>query len=165
MTVHIKRSYLSQEYFSIHQDQTVPNIIKIILSILHSRKQSLLVSPNLKMHYSKLLAAIAAVCIQSSLAVKVLTYSGPGCTGNVQDVVVDGGAACDGSVQPFQSYKENGWGKSNGQRIAFYSEPGCTTQSFIYDTYSYNGDYFHSGQCYDIDGHSPVHVAQGMKLY
>ena len=117
------------------------------------------------MHYSKLLAA-AALFIQGSLAVKVLTYSGRDCTGDVQDLVVDHGAACDAEVvHRFQSYKENGFGARNGQRIAFYQQPSCSQESFLYDTYSYDGDYFHSHQCYNIDGHSPSHYAQGMKLY
>ena len=120
----------------------------------------------LKMHYTKLLIAVAAVFIQGSLAeVRVLAYSNRDCTGEVQDIKVDNNEACDASTNPFQSYKENGWEKSNGQRIGFYSEPGCTTESFLYDTYSYDGDYFHSHQCYNIDGHSPLKFAQGMRLY
>ena len=118
------------------------------------------------MHYSKLLIAAAAVFIQGSLAeVRVLTYSNRDCTGTVQDIKVDNNEACDITTNRFQSYKENGWGKSNGQRIAFYSEAGCTEESFLYDTYSYDGDYFHSHQCYNIDGHSPEKFAQGMRLY
>ena len=117
------------------------------------------------MHFSKIITAVAALCIQGSFAVKVLTYSGRDCTGNEQDVKVDNNAACSTETQRFQSYKENGWGKSNGQRIAFYAKPSCSTDSFIYDTYSYDRDYFHSNQCYNIDGHSPVSVAQGMRLY
>ncbi|KAH6853175.1 hypothetical protein B0I37DRAFT_1663 [Chaetomium sp. MPI-CAGE-AT-0009] len=115
------------------------------------------------MHYSKLIAA--AAFIQGSLAVRVLTYSGRDCTGDVQDIKVDNNAACDDSTNRFQSYKENGWGKSNGQRIAFYSKSSCATDTFLYDTYSYNGDYFKSKQCYNIDGHSPSKYAQGMRLY
>jgi hypothetical protein len=117
------------------------------------------------MHFPKILAAVAALCVQGSLAVNVLTYSGRDCTGTVQDVKVDNNAACSTKTQPFQSYKENGWGERNGQRIAFYNQPSCSANSFLYDTYSYNGDYFHSKQCYNIDGHSPVSVARGMKLY
>ena len=117
------------------------------------------------MHFSKLIAVAAATFIQGTLAVRVLTYSGRDCTGVVQDVAVDHNAACDISTNRFQSYKENGFGKNNGQRIAFYSEPGCTDETFLYDTYSYNGDYFHSHQCYNIDGHSPSKFAQGMRLY
>ncbi|KAF9893070.1 hypothetical protein FE257_012481 [Aspergillus nanangensis] len=117
------------------------------------------------MHFSKLFIAAAAVFVQGSLAVRILAYSGPDCTGEVQDLAVDNNAACDTSTNKFQSYKENGWGKSNGQRIAFYSEPGCTTQSFLYDTYSYDGDFFHSHQCYNIDGHAAVRYAQGANLY
>jgi hypothetical protein len=117
------------------------------------------------MHFFKVLTATAAVCIQGSLAVNVLTYSGRDCTGTVQDVTVDNHEACSNENQAFMSYKENGFGKSNGQRIAFYSQPSCSANSFLYDTYSYNGDYFHSKQCYNIDGHSPVSVARGMALY
>ncbi|KAK2805923.1 hypothetical protein FQN51_008697 [Onygenales sp. PD_10] len=118
------------------------------------------------MHYSKLLIAAAAVFIQGTLAkdtpVRVLAYSNPDCTGTVQDILVDHNQACDISTNPFQSYKENGWGKRNGQKIAFYSEPGCTAEAFLYDTFSWNGDYFHSHQCYNIDGHSPAKFAQGI---
>ncbi|KAL4965972.1 uncharacterized protein BDV14DRAFT_199423 [Aspergillus stella-maris] len=116
------------------------------------------------MHFTKILAAVAALS-QGSLAVNVLIYSGRDCTGTEQDVKVDNNAACSTETQPFMSYKENGFGKSNGQRIAFYAQPSCSANSFLYDTYSYNGDYFHSKQCYNIDGHSPVSVARGMNLY
>jgi hypothetical protein len=117
------------------------------------------------MHFFKILTAVAVLGIQGSLAVNVLTYSGRDCTGTVQDVKVDNHEACSTKVKPFQSYKENGFGKRNGQRIAFYDQPSCSANSFLYDTYSYDGDYFHSKQCYNIDGHSPVSVARGMSLY
>ncbi|KAH7232263.1 uncharacterized protein BKA55DRAFT_523701 [Fusarium redolens] len=117
------------------------------------------------MHYSQLLITAAALFTQGSLAVGVKTYSGRDCTGTEQTLTVDHNAACNPKVQRFQSYRENGFGPSNGQRIAFYAQPSCSQESFIYDTYSYNGDYFHSKQCYNIDGHSPVKYAQGAKLY
>ncbi|KAL4886504.1 hypothetical protein BJY04DRAFT_213266 [Aspergillus karnatakaensis] len=116
------------------------------------------------MHFTSLLT-LAALTLQGALAVNVLTYSGRDCTGTVQDVHVDNNEACSTKTKPFMSYKENGFGKSNGQRIAFYNQPSCSANSFLYDTYSYDGDYFHSKQCYNIDGHSPVSVARGMKLY
>ncbi|UPL02965.1 hypothetical protein LCI18_013899 [Fusarium solani-melongenae] len=117
------------------------------------------------MHFSKLFITAAAVFIQGSLAVGVKTYSGRDCTGVEQTLKVDNNAACNPDTQRFQSYRENGWGPGNGQRIAFYSQPSCSQESFIYDTYSRDGDYFHSKQCYNINGHSPVKYAQGMKLY
>ncbi|KAF4987383.1 hypothetical protein FDECE_15458 [Fusarium decemcellulare] len=117
------------------------------------------------MHFSKLLITAAAVFIQGSLAVGVKTYAGRDCTGNEQILKVDNNAACNADTQRFQSYVENGWGPGNGQRIAFYSQPSCSQESFIYDTYSRDGDYFHSKQCYNINGHSSVKYAQGMKLY
>ncbi|RGP64444.1 hypothetical protein FLONG3_9502 [Fusarium longipes] len=117
------------------------------------------------MYFSQIFVIAAAVFAQGSLAVRVKTYSGRDCTGVETDVPVDGGQACSAGMKPFQSYRENGWGKDNGQRIAFYAESSCNANSFIYDTYSYNGDYFHSKVCYNIDGHSPVKTARGMKLY
>lgn len=117
------------------------------------------------MHYSKLVIAAAAAFFQDGLAVRILAYSGRDCTGLSQDLKVDNNAACDQSTNQFQSYKENGWGPGNGQRIAFYSEPGCADDSFLYDTYSRNGDYFHSHQCYNIDEHSPSKYGQGARLY
>lgn len=117
------------------------------------------------MHYSKLLIVAVAAFIQGSLAVRVKTYTGRDCTGAVQDLSIDNHAACDSNNNRFQSYQENGWGKNNGQRIAFYSAGSCTTETFLYDTYSYNGDFFKSKTCYNIDGHSPAKFAQGMALY
>ncbi|RSL57017.1 hypothetical protein CDV31_017082 [Fusarium ambrosium] len=117
------------------------------------------------MHFSQLLIASAAIFAQGSLAVGIKIYSGRDCTGNEQVLTVDHNAACNPGVQRFQSYVENGFGPGNGQRIAFYSQPSCSQNSFIYDTYSRNGDYFQSKQCYNIDGHSSVKYAQGAKLY
>ncbi|KAJ9414998.1 hypothetical protein QL093DRAFT_2568320 [Fusarium oxysporum] len=107
------------------------------------------------MHFSQLLITAAAFFTQGTLAVGIKTYSGRDCTGTEQTLTVDHNAACNPKVQRFH----------NGQRIAFYAQPSCSRESFIYDTYSYNGDYFHSKQCYNIDGHSPVKYAQGAKLY
>ncbi|KAF4342856.1 hypothetical protein FBEOM_3202 [Fusarium beomiforme] len=116
------------------------------------------------MHFAQLLLTAAAAA-QGSLAVGVKTYAGRDCTGNEQDIKVDGGQACNADLQRFQSYRENGFGPGNGQRIAFYAQPSCSQDSFLYDTYSRNGDYFQSKKCYNIDGHSPSKYAQGMKLY
>ena len=169
MTTDIKTNvHVSVKKYSFtHQSRAVSTIIEIILPILHSRKASVVLLTSLKMHYFKLLTAVTAFFTQGSLAVRVLTYSGRDCTGDVQDIPVDHGAACgDGSVvHRFQSYQENGFGPANGQRIAFYSQPSCADNTFLYDTYSNNGDYFQSHRCYNIDGHSPSHYAQGMKLY
>ncbi|KAF5621052.1 uncharacterized protein FTJAE_11392 [Fusarium tjaetaba] len=101
------------------------------------------------MHFYQLIAA-AALFTQGTLAVGIKTYTGRDCTGTEQTLT---------------SYKENGFGPGNGQRIAFYAQPSCSQESFIYDTYSNNGDYFHSKQCYNINGHSLVQYAQGAKLY
>jgi hypothetical protein len=117
------------------------------------------------MHFSKLLIAAATVFVQGGLAVRVLVYDGYDCTGTETDIAVDNGAACDGRVPRFKSYKENGWGPGNGQRIAFYQSGTCTTESFLYDTFSRDGDYFHSHQCYNINGHSVSDTAASMKLY
>ncbi|KAG8668168.1 hypothetical protein FPOAC1_007544 [Fusarium poae] len=117
------------------------------------------------MHFSQFIVIAATVFTQGSLAVGVKTYSGRDCTGGEVAVTVDGGQACSAGMKPFQSYRENGFGKKNGQRIAFYAESSCNQNSFIYDTYSYDGDYFHSKVCYNIDGHSPVKTARGIKLY
>ncbi|KAF4435257.1 hypothetical protein FACUT_7286 [Fusarium acutatum] len=108
------------------------------------------------MHFSQLLITAAALFTQGTLAVGIKTYTGRDCTGTEQTLTVDHNAACNPKVQRFQSYKENGFGPGNGQRIAFYAQPSCSQESFIYDTYSNNGDYFHSKQCYNINGHSPV---------
>jgi hypothetical protein len=94
-----------------------------------------------------------------------LVYSGHDCTGTETNVAVDNGAACHGTVPRFKSYKENGWGPGNGQRIAFYQSGTCATESFLYDTYSHDGDYFHSHKCYNINGHSVSDYAASMKLY
>lgn len=117
------------------------------------------------MHYSKVLIAAAAVFFQEGVAVRILAYTGKDCTGLVQDLGIDHNAACDQSTNQFQSYKENGWGKANGQRIGFYKDPGCADDSFLFDTYSNDGDYFHSHQCYNIREHSPSKFAQGARLY
>jgi hypothetical protein len=116
------------------------------------------------MHFSKLLLT-ASTAVLGTHAVGVKTYAGRDCTGNEQIVTVDGGKACDAGLQRFQSYKENGFGPGNGQRIAFYAQASCSQDSFLYDTFSRNGDYFQSKKCYNIDGHSPSKYAQGMKLY
>ncbi|KAH7387000.1 hypothetical protein DE146DRAFT_666322 [Phaeosphaeria sp. MPI-PUGE-AT-0046c] len=116
------------------------------------------------MHYSKLLLVAAAMC-QQGLAVGILAYSGLNCEGLEQALIVDHNQACQQSTNQFQSYKENGFGPKNGQRIAFYTESGCTQDTFIYDTFSNNGDYFHSHQCYNIHDHSPAKFAQGARLY
>ncbi|KAK3296424.1 uncharacterized protein B0H64DRAFT_461548 [Chaetomium fimeti] len=116
------------------------------------------------MHFSKVLITAAAVFIQGSLAVKALVYADYDCKGEGTDVKVDNSAACDGDVPRFRSYRENGWGPGNGQRIAFYQSGSCTTDSFLYDTYSRNGDYFKSKQCYNIKGHSVSDTAASMKL-
>ncbi|KAI6762467.1 hypothetical protein HG530_008447 [Fusarium avenaceum] len=116
------------------------------------------------MHFAKLLITISSVVVGSH-AVGVKTYAGRDCSGNEETVTVDGGRACNADLQRFQSYRENGFGPGNGQRIAFYAQSSCSQDSFLYDTYSRNGDYFQSKKCYNIDGHSPVKYAQGMKLY
>lgn len=102
------------------------------------------------MHYSKILIASAAF-IQGGLSTGILTYSGRDCTGEVTESTVPNGA-CTGPLPVFQSYRENGWGPKK-TRIAFYGSGTCT--AYLYDTWAYDGDYFKSHQCYNINGHSP----------
>ncbi|KAL4895182.1 hypothetical protein BDV59DRAFT_174609 [Aspergillus ambiguus] len=104
------------------------------------------------MHYSKILIASAAF-IQGSLSTGILVYSGRDCTGSATARTVDSGV-CTGPLPVFRSYRENGWGPK-GKRISFYGSGTCTGETFLYDTWSNNGDYFQSRQCYNIDGHSP----------
>ncbi|KAH7246653.1 hypothetical protein BKA59DRAFT_512610 [Fusarium tricinctum] len=116
------------------------------------------------MHFAKLLITISSVVVGSH-AVGVKTYSGRDCSGSEEDVTVDGGQGCNADHQRFQSYRENGFGPGNGQRIAFYASSSCSQDSFLYDTYSRNGDYFQSKKCYNINGHSPSQYAHEADIH
>jgi hypothetical protein len=103
------------------------------------------------MHYFKILIASAAL-FQGGLSTGILTYSGRDCTGQATQTTVKDGE-CTGPLPVFQSYKEDGFGP-HGKRIAFYGSGTCTGETFLYDTWAYDGDYFQSHKCYNIDGHS-----------
>ncbi|KAF5008663.1 hypothetical protein FDECE_5075 [Fusarium decemcellulare] len=107
------------------------------------------------MHYSTLLVA-SATLIQGALSAKISTFAGPNCTGAQKDIhVYDDTSVLN--IPQFQSYRENGYG-SHGQRVAFYTEsglPGTCGGAKIYDTWAYDGDYFHSHQCYNLIDHEP----------
>lgn len=106
------------------------------------------------MHFSKALIFAVSALTQQALAASVLVYSGRDCTGTVQDIhVIDN--TCANAAKAFRSYKENGWG-SRGQRLAFNTNwCGTGDEGLIYDTWAYNGDYFHSKTCYNIADHAP----------
>lgn len=111
------------------------------------------------MHYSKIL--IASAFIQGGLSTGILTYSGPDCTGESQEYTILSG--CLGAVPQFQSYRENGWGPHE-ERIGFYGQFGCNEAGFLYDTWAYDGDYFHSHQCYNLNSHSPNVEQYGVSI-
>ncbi|KAM7189457.1 hypothetical protein V8F33_010040 [Rhypophila sp. PSN 637] len=109
------------------------------------------------MHFSQVFTLAASLMAASpALAASVLVYTGRDCTGDVQDIhIIDN--TCANAAHRFQSYKENGWG-SKDQRLSFNANL-CTSDSYgegsIYDTWAYNGDYFHSKTCYNIANHAP----------
>ncbi|KAK2766757.1 hypothetical protein FQN54_006071 [Arachnomyces sp. PD_36] len=112
------------------------------------------------MHFSKILIASAAL-IQGALSTGILTYSGRDCTGEETATTIEDGP-CTGPLPVFQSYKENGYGP-DGDRISFYGSGECTIETFLYDTWANDGDYFQSKTCYNIDGHSNSRTAASVK--
>lgn len=114
----------------------------------HFKKPNILATPIPKMHYSKALL-IASAFINGGLSASIIVYEGRDCTGGAQSLGIADDSCVDTS-KPYRSYREDGWG-SHQQRIGFFGGGHCSSQ--LYDTWAYNGDYFHSGKCYNLNDH------------
>ncbi|SPN98564.1 uncharacterized protein DNG_01610 [Cephalotrichum gorgonifer] len=100
------------------------------------------------MHYSKIL--IATAFIQGGLSAKLLAYVGRDCTGAAESIAL-ADDSCVTARTPFRSYKEDGFG-SRQQRVSFWGAGACSS-AYEYDTWAYDGDYFKSHKCYNINDH------------
>ncbi|KAL2857034.1 hypothetical protein BJX68DRAFT_263556 [Aspergillus pseudodeflectus] len=105
------------------------------------------------MKYLTLLTTCAAL-LPGALSAGITVWDGPDCTGKQTDVHFNADSTVT-NIPAFYSYKENGWGQHE-QRIQFYTQsgaPGQCSGNFLYDTWAYDGDYFHSHQCYNLIDH------------
>ncbi|KAF1959110.1 hypothetical protein CC80DRAFT_533330 [Byssothecium circinans] len=105
---------------------------------------------------TKLLLAL----VPGVLSTRVLIFPEPGCQGQSYSIFVPGNT-CLNSLPAFKSYMEDGYG-SKGERIAFYDSTGCN--GFIYDTWSYGGDYFQSKKCYTLRDHASNGQSTGLSI-
>lgn len=143
----------AQQFFP-HQHSSLSIQTSQLLSQSNSQAQHIgfdIILPS-KMQYFTLLAA--ATLIQGALSGGISVFDGPNCTGKRTDVHFDADKTVP-NIAAFQSYRENGYGQRE-QRIQFYTQTGAPGQcggEFLYDTWAYDGDYFHSHQCYNIIDH------------
>ena len=72
---------------------------------------------------------------------------------HVQEVHVYENTCANWFNMPWKSYRENGWG-SHSQRVTIYNTHDCVEGGLLFSTWAYDGDFFKSGQCYNVKDHT-----------